>query len=176
MKQRGLTEKTKYPKCCVSSTSDTSCIVYRTPIISFINLYIKARCFLRGGGELFLLYLLPTTLVFANIENADTSKCRRCPHIVSLFFLCYESRATTEEQRRHSRGCPYPFLVYCKITTFSPCWQYLSPTLEPYLPELSLPRRKEVIITFKKDFCRFRVSGFTKRNAKHETIVFPFSL
>ena len=33
MKQRGLTEKTKYPKCCVSSTSDMQRIVYRTPII-----------------------------------------------------------------------------------------------------------------------------------------------
>ncbi len=30
--------------------------------------------------------------------EADTGKCRRCPHIVSLFFLCYESRATTEAE------------------------------------------------------------------------------
>ena len=55
-----------------------------------------ARCFHRGVASFFLLYLLPTTGAFAKVENADTGKCRRCPHIVSLFFLCYESRATTE--------------------------------------------------------------------------------
>ena len=57
-----------------------------------------ARCFLCGVASLFLLYQLPLTWIFAKVENADTSKCRRCPHVVSLFFLCYESRATTEAE------------------------------------------------------------------------------